>query len=60
MDETVDSSSVTKKLEEELSKRDALIQVHYNLVIMLYLFHEARPRLNLWQLLASHDSFEKN
>ncbi|CAA6659485.1 unnamed protein product [Spirodela intermedia] len=26
MDETVDSSSVTKKLEEELSKRDALIQ----------------------------------
>lgn len=36
---TVESSSVTKKLEEELKKRDALIEVHLCLTLDCIMNH---------------------
>lgn len=32
MGDSVDTSAVTRKLEEELSKRDALIEVYFNYI----------------------------
>ena len=43
VDDGVDSSAVTRKLEEELSKRDALIEVRYD---SIFIFQIYCPRIS--------------